>query len=267
MRQSSHHFTAEENGLKAATDLKLLWQQELKSLGSLSILVVDDDPVIVSLLRRVIVDLEIGATYTAETGAEALQIIDKESIDVLLTDIQMPIMGGLELLKKIRCGESSAPRNLRTIMFTSTSPSDTLGTAIRLDVNGFIPKPFTAEAVLQKVLLAMADSESNILDESEYAQIETSLSVLIRSPQDVEFNTEARHQPQITELKTARDWSCESVFVYQLKEGMELAEDINTAEGMPLLKAGCVIDQRKVQRLLDIKDLLASAEILVTVPQ
>ena len=64
-----------------------------------NILVVDDEPRIVELLRR-----ELGRTYrvfTATSGAEALQIMEKESIVLVISDQKMPEMNGTELLKRI----------------------------------------------------------------------------------------------------------------------------------------------------------------------
>lgn len=228
----------------------------------LRILFVDDDPFMAQLFERLLADFDLGAISTAADGAEALDLLRGNSIDLLVTDIQMPVMGGLELLKKVRCGESHAARNLRTIVVTSTSPSDTLASAISLDVNGFVTKPFTAESLIQKIVLAMSDDESDISEIDAYVDVVTDLDVLLKGDAPGESTLTGTERSREAVDSTHEN---QSVPVSLLKAGMELTQDIKTDEGMILLKSGCVLDQRKVERLRDLGLVVKQEEIRVLV--
>ncbi len=118
---------------------------------SFSILVVDDSPVIRKMMKRSLSlsKLELGTVYEACNGQEALVVLRREWIDVVLADIHMPVMGGTELveamskdpaLSKIPVVVVSAERNQAAIAHLKT-----------LGICAHLTKPFTPEQVLQAV--------------------------------------------------------------------------------------------------------------------
>jgi len=150
----------------------------IESLEELKILLVDDDSFMQKLLETVLVDLGFKQIVKAEDGQQALGILKNNHIDLLLTDIQMPKMNGLELLRQVRCGNTGVSNNLRSIIITSFSNLDTLGTAIALDVNGFLDKPFKPVTVIKKILLALSEDEQSQRPGSDYEDIVTDLKSL-----------------------------------------------------------------------------------------
>ncbi|TYB30569.1 MAG: response regulator, partial [Candidatus Mcinerneyibacterium aminivorans] len=107
------------------------------------ILVVDDEEALREILEEILVDMGY-EVVTAEDGYVALNEIKKNNdIDIVLTDIKMPRMDGLELVKNIKA-ESSA---IIPIMMTGYIDSDILVSVLRAGAYDFIPKPFDAQAV------------------------------------------------------------------------------------------------------------------------
>jgi len=104
------------------------------------ILIVDDDPLIRSLCRDVLKRLEL---YIVDTGdpQEALHLWDSSNFDLLITDIKMPVMSGLELMAKIKEKSPDAA----FIVITGHGDYQLAMEAIKLGVYDFINKPFKRE--------------------------------------------------------------------------------------------------------------------------
>lgn len=117
-----------------------------KLLAGINILIVEDD----QMLREIIVDSiqDSGANvFEAENGLIGFQIIEKEKIDFVLSDIQMPVMDGVELLKKIRIRHSENP----LVMFVTGQCNITAENAIEFGASDLMQKPFRINEVLAKI--------------------------------------------------------------------------------------------------------------------
>lgn len=111
-----------------------------------SILIVDDEQNVCNLLNKIFVK-EGYTTYTAYNGEEALKIIDSNEIDIVITDIKMPGMTGVELLKNINKIDPS----IKVILITAFATLDTALEALRSGAKDYIIKPFNIEDVLMAV--------------------------------------------------------------------------------------------------------------------
>jgi HD-like signal output (HDOD) protein/CheY-like chemotaxis protein len=85
----------------------------------------------------------------AINGADALRIARKERPGMILMDIQMPGMGGLEALSKIRAGQETA--HIPVVMLTSITSADTVVEALQAGANDYVVKPFTASVIQDRV--------------------------------------------------------------------------------------------------------------------
>ncbi len=110
------------------------------------ILIVEDEPAIINLTRRIL-EREGFEVASAGDGNEALKILDKEHIDLLLTDIRMPGINGLELLKHFKERRPDAA----AVIVTGYGTIETVQEAIRLGANGFVLKPFAKAKLLEVV--------------------------------------------------------------------------------------------------------------------
>lgn len=116
---------------------------------NMKILIVDD----FSTMRRIIKNLlrDLGFTNTAEAddGATAMPMLQSGGFDFLVTDWNMPIMSGLDLLKAVRADDKL--KHLPVLMVTAEAKRDQIIEAAQAGVNGYVVKPFTAQALKDKI--------------------------------------------------------------------------------------------------------------------
>jgi CheY-like chemotaxis protein/anti-sigma regulatory factor (Ser/Thr protein kinase) len=118
------------------------------------ILVVDDDKTTRLVLRKVLSNAGF-STSVAKDGVEALKAIDAGGFDLLLLDVWMPRMNGLELLAKLR---TSATRP-RVVVMTSDDAPETLLKAVREQAFKYVHKPVESAALIETVQDALAAPE------------------------------------------------------------------------------------------------------------
>src|SRR5215813_2597122 len=115
------------------------------------ILVVDDSAAIRKILQRVLrqTEMAIGAIHEAGDGEEAIATLRNRKIDLILTDINMPRMDGLQMLGVIR----SYPEwsHIPVVMITTEGGEAKVGEAVRLGAAGYVRKPFTADQIKEKL--------------------------------------------------------------------------------------------------------------------
>jgi len=118
---------------------------------ALNILVVDDSTAIRKILIRVLrqTGLTIGEIFEARDGLEALDIVRGHTLNLILSDINMPNMDGLGMLAELKNSEQW--RSLPVVMITTEGSEEKVGQAIRLGSAAYIRKPFTAEQIQEKI--------------------------------------------------------------------------------------------------------------------
>ncbi len=143
----------------------------------LSVLIVDDEPFQRRILREVLRSLGFVKTYEADSGQLAIAEMKKERFDLILSDVQMPGMNGLELLRQLRTGQTKLARDTRFIIITSFSNTEVIGAAMALDVNGFLAKPIRIGVVIEKVDRALQET-FQLCAKDEYESVSTNLPSL-----------------------------------------------------------------------------------------
>ncbi len=116
-----------------------------------SLMIVDDSATMRKIIIRTVQasGLSFGRTVQAGNGAEALEKLAADTVDVMLCDINMPEMSGIELVKKVRQLDSCT--NTKIIMVSTESAQELIDSVIADGANGFITKPFTPEKFKEKL--------------------------------------------------------------------------------------------------------------------
>lgn len=112
------------------------------------ILVVDDVAVNREILKRRLVRRGFAITE-AGGGREALEIIDREPVDLVLLDIMMPDVDGLEVVRTVR--RSRSTEELPIIMVSARSFSEDVTQCLELGANDYVTKPVDFEATLKLI--------------------------------------------------------------------------------------------------------------------
>lgn len=125
---------------------------------ALEILVVDDSSAIRKILLRVLsqTNLPIARIHEASDGAEALRTLEAGNVGLIMSDINMPNMDGLQLLSAVRA--NPAWKNLPVIMITTEGSQAKVLEAVQLGATGYVRKPFTPEEIKGKIEACFAGS-------------------------------------------------------------------------------------------------------------
>ena len=116
------------------------------------ILVVDDSSAIRKILQRVLrqTGLPIREIYEAGDGQEALAHLRTKNVAIVLADINMPIMDGLQFLAAMKA--TGQWRRIPVIMITTEGGERRVGEALKLGAAGYVRKPFTADQIKEKIV-------------------------------------------------------------------------------------------------------------------
>ncbi len=117
------------------------------------ILIVDDERLIRQSLEKALAGQGY-AVFSAENGKTALHLLEEESPDLVLLDLKLPDINGIEVLKRLR----ELDKNLPVLLITAYGSIDTAIQAIRLGAYDYITKPFDLEAILLPVNNALEAS-------------------------------------------------------------------------------------------------------------
>ena len=121
-------------------------------MSEIRALIVDDSSVMRKIVERALrqAGLDPLVVLEAGSGTEGLELLRARQVDLILSDINMPSMDGLEFLRQIRA-QNLAP-GIPVVMITTESSEEHVKQAIQAGALGYIRKPFTAEQVKERVL-------------------------------------------------------------------------------------------------------------------
>ncbi|MGD0892563.1 MAG: response regulator [Terracidiphilus sp.] len=121
-------------------------------MSGIRALIVDDSSVMRKIVERSLrqAGLDLVSVHEAGSGSEGLEMLKGKQVDLILSDINMPSMDGLEFLRQLRA-QNLAP-GVPVVMITTESSEEHVKQAILSGAQGYIRKPFTAEQVKERVL-------------------------------------------------------------------------------------------------------------------
>ena len=135
-----------------------------------NVLVVDDSSSMRAVIKRIvkISGFNVGVCWEAADGKEGMKVLSDQWVDLVLTDINMPNMNGLELVKTMK--EDDLLRSIPVVMVTTEGSEERVQESMRLGAIGYIKKPFQPEdlkEVLGKIMGEKKDGNGSLDEEYE----------------------------------------------------------------------------------------------------
>jgi two-component system, chemotaxis family, chemotaxis protein CheY len=116
---------------------------------SMRVLVVDDFSTMRRIIKNILRQLGFTNIVEADDGTTAWEVLNKERIDFVISDWNMPKMTGIDLLRKVRASEEYA--DVPFLMVTAEGLQENIIEAVQAKVSNYIVKPFTPETLGQKI--------------------------------------------------------------------------------------------------------------------
>lgn len=116
-----------------------------------NILLVDDSLTVRAVIKKALqlAEVDIGELFEAENGAEALDVLDEQWVDLVFADISMPVMTGEEFVEKLN--ETGAIKELPVVIVSSAGNEPRIQRLKDLGIRDYIHKPFTPEQIREVV--------------------------------------------------------------------------------------------------------------------
>jgi len=172
-----------------------------------SILFVDDSPTMHKLVEKTF-DKDLYQIYHANDGAQGLELYNDTFPDIILSDIEMPVMDGLEFCRLVK--ENNRGRFIPVVIFSSLGEQVTIDTAFNYGADGYLHKPLSPEKLLDKVeeffdsLERKKNSKILVVDDSKviaevlyHALTKNNLNVLMASSGKEALDIAKSERPEI----------------------------------------------------------------------
>jgi two-component system chemotaxis response regulator CheY len=121
-------------------------------MKDLKVLIVDDSSAMRKIIQRSLrqAGFDIAEFFEAGNGADALALLAKNSVDLMLVDINMPVMDGLEFMRQLKA--TGTAKHAAVVMITTEGSESHVVKALSLGARGYIRKPFTPDQMREHVL-------------------------------------------------------------------------------------------------------------------
>ncbi len=116
---------------------------------SMKTMVVDDMSTMRRIVKNLLKQLGFANVEEAENGQEALIKLKADKFGFVVSEWNMPVMSGIQLLRAIRAGESL--KSIPVLMVTAKAQKENIIEAVQAGVSNYVVKPFTAEALQEKI--------------------------------------------------------------------------------------------------------------------
>ena len=120
-------------------------------MESLSVLIVEDNPHMRTMLLQVVKAVGVGNVHLAGDGTTALQTIREQDIDILITDLAMEPFDGIDLVRLVRKSPESAKPMLPVLMITGHLTLNRVNQARDVGVTEFLSKPISIKMVMDRL--------------------------------------------------------------------------------------------------------------------
>jgi len=232
-------------------------QPPARQQNQIRILLVEDDNFTRKIMLRVLHDLGFSNTVEASSALAAIQLLGANTFDLIITDVNMPGMNGLKFIQMIRSGKTLAKPETRIVVLTLFSQTEILGSALALDINGFLVKPIIPAVVEEKLTLAMSE-HLHLHSPMAYESVKTEAKSLPRLDSQ-SSRIQGRASTTIGANKTQGgngSSNARPLPLSRLRPGMTVEENVYLKDGTLVLSSGHTLSELSINRLHDIRDLL-----------
>lgn len=236
--------------------------------SKINILVVDDNDLTRKIVHRVLNGLGFPSIANVSSAKSAIKLLETRAFDLIITDINMPGINGLEFIQLIRTGKTRAKHDTKIVVLTSFSKTDVLGTALALDINGFLVKPIIPAVVDEKISQAMSESHK-LHPPLAYEAIITSNLRSLPNSGIQQLNAHGVNINTLSKPDAHNSGENEKVShhtIRSLRPGMILKNDIYLSDGALLMSAGHAFTELSINRINDLRGLLTHTSIAVQEP-
>ncbi|MCG9682178.1 response regulator [Vibrio sp. Isolate23] len=217
-----------------------------------TILIVEDH----KFSRQALVGMLVRGGYEnllcAKDGMQAMKKCAENKIDLIITDINMPNINGLELIKTIRTNQAKIACDTRIIAVTTLSDTSTISACMAMEVDAFLVKPINIKSAQEKIQSAISEPK-RLYQQHFYQEVDTHIDL---TPQENPQETTQRIRSIDSRVRELSQLS-------ELKEGMTLVYDINAVSGGCLLRAGTVLNKKLILRLFELSKIVDTNSIVV----
>jgi two-component system chemotaxis response regulator CheY len=125
-------------------------------MENIQVLIVDDSSVMRKIVERSLrqAGINLAGVFEAGNGAEALNLLQQTKVDLILCDINMPVMDGLEFVKQLPTVRNA--KGTPVVMITTEGSENYVVQALTAGARGYVRKPFTPDQVKEQVLAVLA---------------------------------------------------------------------------------------------------------------
>jgi len=116
---------------------------------NMKVLIVDDFSTMRRILKNILRQLGFNNIVEADDGATAVGVLERENIDFIISDWNMPQMTGIELLRHVR--QTEELKDTPFLMVTAEAQQENIIEAVKAKVSNYIVKPFTADTLNEKI--------------------------------------------------------------------------------------------------------------------
>ncbi|WP_038176774.1 response regulator [Vibrio pacinii] len=222
-----------------------------------TLLVVEDH----AFSRKALINMLVKNGYenllSASNGEKALDKLNHNQIDLIITDINMPNINGLELIKMVREGKTSVAKDTSIIAVTTLSDTPTISACMTLEVDSFLVKPITVSSAQQQIKNAVSEPKC-LYQQHLYHSVSTAVTF-----EQVNSKPDST-SPRISEVSSH---IVKIEKLSELKEGMVLLEDIHVISGGSLVKAGTTLNAKLLRRLFELGNVIKINPICARVDQ
>ena len=229
----------------------------------IKILIVDDDDFTRKIVLRVFQDFGFTDTVDVDSAQSAIKLFEVETFDMIITDVNMPVMNGLKLVQLIRAGKTHAKPETRIMVLTAFSQTEILAAALALDVNGFLVKPIIPAVAEKKLAQAMSE-RLHLHSPIAYEAIRTEWKNLPNLESNRLLDDKGRNAIILGgRTRNNEGVSVRHLSIRWLRPKMILKEDVYLKDGTMLLSSGHVLTELSINRLNDLEILLPANGIAV----